>query len=153
MIDLILIATVWLAPKQEYNGDISSIDPQLAGNTVSTKERDAVLSRLAKIIWDFQSSLYGKLSNLDNKAAFQANIYKNIDPETAKAIIAETHCPNDAMQDISTLVNRLPIIFLKRNEIDRNIIKFEDNYVGCELLFYSPVTKFYTRHTDRFLMV
>ena len=41
-------------------------------------------------------------------------------------------------------------IFLIRNEIDKDIMTFEDTCGGCELLFYSPVTVFYTHHTDRF---
>ena len=56
------------------------------------------MSRLANIVWAFQRILAGQMSNLYEEAVFQAQLYKNIDPDTAKAIIAETHIPNCAMQ-------------------------------------------------------
>ena len=46
------------------------------------------------IVWAFQRILDGKMSNLDEEAVFQSELYKNIDPNTAKAIIAATHLPN-----------------------------------------------------------
>ena len=46
-------------------------------------------------------SLARQFSNPDNKAAFQAELYENIDPETAKAVIAATRCPNCDMHKIS----------------------------------------------------
>ena len=151
--DLIRMATVWSAPKQEYHDAITNMDPRWAGETVSAEERDEALSRLAKMVWAFQRSLARQLSNPDDEAAFQAELYEKIDPETAKAIIAATHRPNRAMHEISTSVNRLPIHFLRRNEIDKDIMTFEDTCGGCERLFSSPVPVFYTRHTARFLSV
>ena len=37
--DFIQIATVWLAPKQEYDVAISNIDPRWMGDTVMDRER------------------------------------------------------------------------------------------------------------------
>ena len=78
---------------------------------MSGEERYEVLSKIFKMAWAFQARLAIKLSNLDNRAAFQAEIYKNIDIETAKAVISATHCTNHAIHKISTLVNHLLIIF------------------------------------------
>ena len=115
---------------------------------MSGEERYEVLSKIFKMAWAFQARLAIKLSNLDNRAAFQAEIYKNIKPDTAKAIIAETCRPNHAMHNISALLNCLPIHFLRWNEIDKDIMTFRDTYVGCKSLFYFPVPVLRTHHID-----
>ena len=61
------------------------------------------------MVWAFQRSLARQFSNPGDKAAFQAELYKNIDPETAKTIIEATCRPNGAMRDNITSVNCLPI--------------------------------------------
>ena len=98
-------------------------------------------------------SLARKLYNLDNEVKFQAELYKKIEPKNAKAIIEKTHLPNCAMHKISTLVNLLPIHCLRRNDIDKNIMTFEDKCGVYEFLFSSPVPVFYTHHTARLLRV
>ena len=85
------------------------MDPRWAGYAVSTEEIDEALSWLDKMVRAFQWSLYGKLSNLDNKAAFQSELYKYIYSNTVKAIIAVSHRPNCAMHEISTSFNDLPV--------------------------------------------
>ena len=79
-----------------------------------SEERDELLSRLVKILSDFHSSLARQLSNPDNKATFQAELYENIDPETAKAIIAANYHPNCDIHEISTSVNCLTIFFFEK---------------------------------------
>ena len=81
------------------------------GDRRSTEERYEELSWLAKMVWDFYRSLSGQLSNPYDEAAFQAELYKNIDPDTTKSIITAYHCLNHAMQKIIPLVNFLPIFF------------------------------------------
>ena len=63
------------------------MDPRWAGETVLTEDRDEVLSRLANIVWLFKRIISILLSNPDDEAAFQAEIYKKIEPKTANAII------------------------------------------------------------------
>ena len=70
---------------------------------------------------------------------FQDKLYKKIGPEPPKTIIESTNCPNCSMHEISTSVNCLPIHFLRRNDIDKYIMVFEDNCGGCKPLFYSHV--------------
>ena len=147
------MATVLLAPIQEWDDAIANMDPRWAGGVVISEERDELLSRLVKIVWAFQRSLARQMSKPDNKASFQAGLYKNINPKTTKAIIAETRRPNFSMHNISTMVNCLPIHFLRRNNIDKDIMLFEDTFEGCERLLSSPVPVFYTHHNDPFLMV
>ena len=99
--DLIQITTVWLAPKQEYSESITNMDPQWEGETVIAEEKDEAFSRLGNALWAFKRSLDRQWYKLKNKAAFQAELYENIDPETAKAVIAATRCPNCDMHKIS----------------------------------------------------
>ena len=87
------------------------MDPQWAGETFRSEERDEVFSRLANMVWAFQRILAGKLSNWDDEADFQSKIYKSIVPENSKVVIAATHRPNHAMHNIITSVNRLPVHF------------------------------------------
>ena len=72
------MATVWLALKQEYNDAISNMDPRWAGEIVRSDDRDSELSWLEKMVWVFHRSLDWKFSNPNDKAAFQAELYKNI---------------------------------------------------------------------------
>ena len=90
------MATVWLVPKQEYGDAISNIDLRWIGVKVSAEEIDEEFSSLLKMVWAFQRSLAEKLSNQDNEAKLQVDLYKNINPDSSKTIIAATHCPNHA---------------------------------------------------------
>ena len=81
------MATVWYAPKQEYYEAISNMDLQWAGDTVISEERDDTLSRLVKMVWDFQIILARHLYNPDNEAVFQADLYKNINPVLPEPIL------------------------------------------------------------------
>ena len=94
--------------------------------------------------------LPGKLSNPNNNAVFQAELYQNIDPKTDKAIIAATHRPSHAMHYISTSANRLLMHFLIRNDIDNNIITLWDTCGGCARLLFCPVPVFFTHNTAHF---
>ena len=76
--------------------------PRWTGEKVITEDRYESLIILVRMVWDFQRSLAGKLSNPDNEELFQAEIYENNNPETAKNVIAATHRPNCAIHKIST---------------------------------------------------
>jgi hypothetical protein len=61
-------------------------------------------------------------------------------------------CPNCALlYDLSVAIDRLPMHFMSKNEINNNLSFFEDTLGGCERLLSSPMPLFYTRHTARFL--
>ena len=64
------------------------------------------------MVWAFQRIISGQLYNPDKEADFQDKVYKNIDPKTAKAIIAATPLPNSFIWKISNSINCLPILFL-----------------------------------------
>ncbi len=48
---------------------------------------------------------------------------------------------------------KLPMHFIRKNEINKNLSIFEDTLGGSERLLSSPVPLFYSRHTARFLGV
>ena len=76
--DFIQLAMFWLAPKHEPADAISNMDPWWAGEIVRSDDRDSELSWLEKMVWVFHRSLDWKFSNPNDKAAFQAELYKNI---------------------------------------------------------------------------
>ena len=94
--------TVWSAPKQEYNDAIANMELRREGLTMRNQDRDEALSLFTKMVWAFQMIVARQLSNLGDEAAFQAKLYKNIDPETVNKTIAATHRPNCAMHNIRT---------------------------------------------------
>ena len=102
-------------PKEEYNNTISNMDLRWTGEIETTEDRDEASILLVKIVWAFQRIRDRQLSNLDDDSVFQDEIYKNIDPKTANAIIVATHCPKSAMHNISTSFNHLPINFDKES--------------------------------------
>ena len=102
------MATVRLETKQEYKKVIANMEMWWVGDTVTAEERYEALSWLANMVWSFHRSLYGKCSIPDDDAAFQEDLYENIDPKTSKAIIAATHSHNLSMNDNRISANRLP---------------------------------------------
>ena len=78
---------------------------------MSAEEIDGYLSRLDNMIWDFQRSLSEIFPNPNDEGEFQSKLYKNIYPETVKAIIAETRQPSNVMHKIITSVDCLIINF------------------------------------------
>ena len=73
--------------------------------------------------------------------------------EQANAIISAAHRPNRALYDLSVAIEKLPMHFMRKNEINKNLSIFEDTLGGSERLLSSPVPLFYSRHTARFISV
>ena len=55
------------------------------------------------------------------------------------------------MQKIITFINRMIIIVLISNDIDKDIITFKDTYGGYKCLFSYTTPLFYTHRTTRFI--
>ena len=95
--------------------------------------------------WAFQSILARIFSIPNNKAFFQADMYKKITPRNANAIIAASHCPNHVMHKISILVNHLPIHFMRRMILIRISLCLRiptentNVYYHLPFLYYTPV--------------
>jgi predicted membrane chloride channel (bestrophin family) len=87
----------------------------------------------------------------EDESAFSLELRARLSPSQAEAIIVSQHRPNRALFDLSVAIDRLPMHFMRKNEINKNLSIFEDTLGGCERLLSSPVPLFYTRHTARFL--
>ncbi|KAL3806952.1 hypothetical protein ACHAXA_002236 [Cyclostephanos tholiformis] len=135
--DLNRMATAW------YGHDGIPIDPA---------RRAEDLRQVSLFTWAFVRSMKRHLSPPDeDEPAFCQELRARLSPTQAEAIIASAHRPNRALYDLSVAIDRLPMHFMRKNEINKNLSIFEDTLGGCERLLSSPVPLFYTRHTARFL--
>jgi predicted membrane chloride channel (bestrophin family) len=135
--DLNRMATAW------YGHDNQIIDPA---------KRAEDLRQVSLYTWAFVRSMKRHLSPpSEDEEAFVEELYARMAPEQAEAIISAAHRPNRALYDLSVVIDKLPMHFMRKNEINKNLSIFEDTLGGCERLLSSPVPLFYTRHTARFL--
>ena len=135
--DLNRMATAW------YGHDGIPVDPTL---------RAEHLRQVSLMTWTFVRSMKRHLSPPDeDEENYVAEINARLSPEQAKAVIGATHRPNRALYDLSVAIDRLPMHFMRKNQINKNLSIFEDTLGGSERLLSSPVPLFYSRHTARFL--
>jgi predicted membrane chloride channel (bestrophin family) len=135
--DLNRMATAW------YGHDGIPVDPT---------RRAEDLRQVSLFTWAFVRSMKRHLSPPEeDESAFSLELRARLSPSQAEAIIVSQHRPNRALFDLSVAIDRLPMHFMRKNEINKNLSIFEDTLGGCERLLSSPVPLFYTRHTARFL--
>jgi predicted membrane chloride channel (bestrophin family) len=135
--DLNRMATAW------YGHDGIPVDPAVRADH---------LRQVSLFTWAFVRSMKRHLYPPDeDEEAFVAEIRARLSPSQADAIINAAHRPNRALYDLSVAIDRLPMHFMRKNEINKNLSIFEDTLGGCERLLSSPVPLFYSRHTARFL--
>jgi len=135
--DLNRMATAW------YGHDGIPVDPE---------KRSEDLRQVSLMTWAFVRSMKRHLSPpAQDEADYVAEIKGKLSPSQADAMISATHRPNRALYDLSVAIDRLPMHFMRKNEINKNLSIFEDTLGGSERLLSSPVPLFYTRHTARFL--
>lgn len=133
--NLVRMSTAWTDPAYEP----------------SLEKREAALKKVAKSTWAFARSQMRHISDPADEEDYCREIREKLPPEQAEGLIAATHRPNRAMTDLADAVSELPMSFLRKNEIDKDIQLFEDTCGSNERLFSSPIPLFYTRHTARFL--
>ncbi|KAL9183683.1 hypothetical protein ACHAXT_004539 [Thalassiosira profunda] len=135
--DLNRMATAW------YGHDGIPVDPA---------KRAEDLRQVSLFTWAFVRSMKRHLSPPDeDEDDFIMEINARLSPSQAEAIASAAHRPNRALYDLSVAIDRLPMHFMRKNEINKNLSIFEDTLGGSERLLSSPVPLFYTRHTARFL--
>jgi len=114
--------------------------------------RREALADLELAIWEFPRSLQRHLLRAqEDEEVFQMEVRERLAPKDAEALIAATHRPTKALFDLSNAVERLPISYIKRIEIDKSIVVLGDMAGACERILSSPVPLVYTRHTARIL--
>ena len=120
--------------------------------STTPERRKNDLKVLALCTWAFVRSMKRHLSPPDeDEEDYKKEIYEKLPTQQAEALIAATHRPNRALQDLSVAIENLPMHFIRKNEIHRAVTIFEDNLGSSERLLTSPVPLFYSRHTARFL--
>jgi ion channel-forming bestrophin family protein len=112
------------------------------------------LKHVALCTWAFVRAMKRHLSpQEEDEFAFQLELREKLPRDQAEMIIAATHRPNRALQDLSFAIDQLPMHFIRKNEINSALTQFEDNLGSSERLLTSPVPLFYSRHTARFITV
>ncbi len=145
------MATAW------YGNDTSPgspAAPTLPEREVDPEERAYLLGQVSLFTWAFVRSMKRHLSPPDeDEEDYVAELKSRLTPEQSEAIISAAHRPNRALYDLSVAIEKLPMHFMRKNEINKNLSIFEDTLGGSERLLSSPVPLFYSRHTARFISV
>ena len=148
--DLNRMATAWYG--NDSSPDSLSAPKQTA--EIDPAEREHLLGQVSLFTWAFVRSMKRHLSPPDeDEEDYIAELKSRLTPEQSDAIISATHRPNRALFDLSVAIEKLPMHFMRKNEINKNLSIFEDTLGGCERLLSSPVPLFYSRHTARFISV
>jgi len=149
--DLNRMATAW------YGNDSSpgsASAPKQIAKAIDPAEREYLLGQVSLFTWAFVRSMKRHLSPPDeDEEDYIAELKSRLSPEQADAIISATHRPNRALFDLSVVIEKLPMHFMRKNEINKNLSIFEDTLGGSERLLSSPVPLFYSRHTARFISI
>ena len=125
-----------------------------ADSRTTAAQRQADLSRVALAVWAFVRAMKRHLSpDHEDEEDFQREVRQRLPPAQATALIAARHRPNRALQDLSTVIESLPLHFMRKDKLHSSLTRFEDNLGSSERLLSSPVPLFYTRHTTRFLAI
>jgi len=150
--DLNRMATAWYGNQSDFDGTEFMGSPTPLREAVITAERQYLLGQVSLMTWAFVRSMKRHLSPpAEDEDAFQMEIKSRLTPEQAQSIIDAAHRPNRALYDLSVAIENLPMHFVRKNEINKNLSIFEDTLGGSERLLSSPVPLFYSRHTARFL--
>mmetsp|Transcript_18989 Transcript_18989/g.28947 ORF Transcript_18989/g.28947 Transcript_18989/m.28947 type:complete len:421 (+) Transcript_18989:112-1374(+) len=146
--DLNRMATAWYG--NDSSPDSLSAPKQTA--EIDPAEREHLLGQVSLLTWAFVRSMKRHLSPPDeDEEDYIAEMKSRLSPEQAEAIISAVHRPNRALFDLSVAIEKLPMHFLRKDELNKNLSIFEDTLGGCERLLSSPIPLFYSRHTARFL--
>ena len=150
--DLNRMATAWYGNQSEWDGTEFMESSTKVLDPIDPAERQYLLGQVSLFTWAFVRSMKRHLSPPEeDEEDFCAEIRARLTPSQADAIISAVHRPNRALYDLSVAIEMLPMHFVRKNEINKNLSIFEDTLGGSERLLSSPVPLFYSRHTARFL--
>ena len=154
--DLVRMATAWYGNDSSPSSLVASKPKEAAATAamIDPDQRDYLLGQVSLLTWAFVRSMKRHLSPPEeDEEDYIAEIQSKLAPDQAAAIISANHRPNRALYDLSVAIEKLPMHFMRKNEINKNLSIFEDTLGGCERLLSSPVPLFYSRHTARFISV
>jgi len=137
--DLVRMATSWYG---------TNMDP----NDIDQQRRAFELRQVSLMTWAFVRSMKRHLSpEAEDEDAFKLELYERLTSDQAEVIINAVHRPNKALQMLSASIDKIPMHFIRKNEVNNAVSIFEDTLGGCERLLSSPVPLFYTAHTARLI--
>ncbi|KAK1733442.1 bestrophin family protein [Skeletonema marinoi] len=151
--DLNRMATAWYGHEGDpWDGTEFMGAPSSKSQAIDPAERQYHLGQISLMTWAFVRSMKRHLSPpAEDEEDYIAEMKSRLSPEQAEAIISAVHRPNRALYDLSVAIEKLPMHFLRKDELNKNLSIFEDTLGGCERLLSSPIPLFYSRHTARFL--
>jgi ion channel-forming bestrophin family protein len=118
------------------------------------EEKQRLMARLAAAVWCFPRSLTRHLLSADEDADdYAVDVRANLRPDLAEDLITARHKPTRAMYELSCAINEFPLSDWRRVAMDSAATTLCDAMGSSERIFTSPVPRFYTRHTARFLEV
>ncbi len=147
------MATAWYGHESDpWDGTEFMGAPSSKAEPIDPAERQYLLGQVSLMTWAFVRSMKRHLSPPDeDEEDYIAEMKSRLTPEQAEAIISAAHRPNRALYDLSVAIEKLPMHFLRKDELNKNLSIFEDTLGGSERLLSSPIPLFYSRHTARFL--
>ena len=95
------------------------------------------LWQVSLMTWAFVWSMKRHLSPPEEEEeAFVLEINSRLAPAQADAIVNSGHRPNCALYDLSVAIDRLPVHFMRKNEINKNLTSWggSDIVAGAPLL-------------------
>jgi ion channel-forming bestrophin family protein len=123
-------------------------------STLPPEEKHRLMARLAAAVWCFPRSLTRHLlSAAEDEADYAIDVRSNLRADLAEDLIAARHKPTRAMYELSCAINEFPLSDWRRVAMDSAATTLCDAMGSNERIFTSPVPRFYTRHTARFLEV
>lgn len=119
---------------------------------ISNEEKQRLMERLEQATWCFSRSLTRHLlSEREDQAAFAKDCREKLRPDLAEDLIVARHKPTRALYELSAAISELPIDERRIVAIDHSVTVLCDAMGSSERIFTSPIPRFYTRHTGRFL--
>ena len=119
---------------------------------LSNEEKQRLMVRLEQAVWAFPRSLTRHLlSAQEDDADYARDCRDRVRPDLAEDLIAARHKPTRALYELSAAIQELPIGDRRITSIDKSTTVLCDSLGSNERLATSPVPRFYTRHTRRFL--
>jgi ion channel-forming bestrophin family protein len=123
-------------------------------STLSNEQKQCCMERLEQAVWSFPRSVTRHLlSENEDQNDFATDCRNKLRTDFAEDLIVARHKPTRALYEITLAINELPISERRQVSIDASTTILCDAMGSNERIFTSPVPRFYTRHTARFLEV
>ena len=118
---------------------------------VETAAKKKALLRVRGAAWAFSRCLANRLSGPEDETPLRVELETRLESAAAARLLRAPNRPLQALADLASVMNALPIDEKRRVEMDKSVILLGDALETCERIFTSPVPLVYTRHTARFL--